>query len=318
MATHITTLGRSPAEIRQVCQLFETVFHHPASPDWWAWKYQLPPRSACLNLVARTSADGELLGHVGAVVLPGEYGGQKVRMAHLTDVMVHPRARGGLQSDGLYGRLMAAMREQLHDVCPEGGPLYAYGFPGRTPSRLGARMKLYRPLYTCREYRWHQTPVFWLDALCRLRACSGGGWPLDRLDRLWTENASQLEAPTVIKDGAYMQWRYANHPQQPYVLWLVRPLIGAPVGWIVTRQRPRPMIVDALLPKAWRTAKRWHGLLRALVSASGHDSWAGWLPVQGAQCDEEPTMIVAVEFDAGGFHVEWAPPQFQPGDTDVF
>ena len=318
MPAHITALGRSQDDIVQACQLFETVFHHPASPAWWAWKYHQPPGGQSINLVARTSDGGDLLGHVGAVVLPGQYAGQPVRMAHLTDVMVHPKARSGLQTDGLYGRLMAAMREQLQAVAPDASPLYAYGFPGRTPSRLGARLKLYRPLHTCQEYQWHETRGGWLDRLCRLQACAEGAWPLDLIDRIWLDNASQQEAPVVIRSGAYLQWRYASHPQKPYTLWLVGPLMGVPVGWIITRRQPKPVVVDAMLPAPWRAAARWHRMLRELARTSGDGPWSGWFSVRGAQQEITPTMIVAVEFDAGGFHPQWPAPQFQPGDTDVF
>ena len=59
-------------------------------------------------------------------------------------------------------------------------------------------------------------------------------------------------------------------------------------------------------------------LLRGLARVSGEGSWSGWLSVPGASQDVAETMIVAVEFDAGGFHPDWPAPQFQPGDTDVF
>lgn len=315
---HITALERSQDAIQQACQLFETVFHHPTNPVWWAWKYHQPPRGESVNLVARAPDGDELLGHVGAVVLPGRYAGRDVRMAHLTDVMVHPQARSGLQTDGLYGRLMAAMRERLQAVTPDALPLYAYGFPGRTPSRLGARLKLYRPLHTCQEYQWREPPGDWSDRLCRLRACADGPWPLDLIDRLWLDNVSQHEGPTVIKNGAYLQWRYASHPLKPYTLWLFGPIMGAPVGWIITRRQPKPVVVDVMLPALWRTAERWHRLLRGLARVSGEGAWSGWLSVPGASQEVAETMIVAVEFDAGGFHPDWPAPQFQPGDTDVF
>lgn len=314
----IDKLGETPAAVGEACQLFERVFHHAASPQWWSWKYLQAPNGVAINLVARMSGSDALLGHVGAMVLPGIHAGQALRMAHLTDVMVLPEARGGLQATGTYGQLMAAMSEQLCAISPESTPLFAYGFPGQTPSRLGARMRLYRPLYACHAHSWPSTPGSWLDRLCHLSPVAGGAWPLNQLDSIWDARMDHGSGPTLIKNGAYLQWRYARHPEAPYTLWLVGSAVGAAVGWIVTRSQPSPLVVDVLLPEKWRRPHHWHRLQRALMRASGIDQWASWMPSLQPQAHHIETKIVAVEFDAGGFHPDWPAPQFQPGDTDVF
>jgi hypothetical protein len=313
----IEELGDTPDAIGNACQLFEAVFQHPANPHWWDWKYHQAPYSSAINLVARMPASGQLAGHVGAVILPGRHAGQAMRMAHLTDVMVRPEARGGLQADGTYGRLMAAMSEHLQSTGAQ-TPLFAYGFPGQTPSRLGTRMRLYRPLYPCQEYSWADTPGSWLSRMYRFRPCTEAPWPIAQLDRIWDANAPLAQAPTITKDGAYLQWRYANHPQKPYTLWLVGPAMGAAIGWVVTRQQPKPLVVDALLPQAWRRQPHWQRLQHALIRASGIEQWSSWLSPGWEGAKSAATMIVAVEFDAAGLHPHWPAPEFQPGDTDVF
>jgi len=244
-------------------------------------------------------------------------------MAQLSDVMVHPRARGGLARSGTYPRLMAAMRAHLHTLAAAGPPLFAYGFPGETPSRLGTRLGFYRPLYRCTEYLWTSEPsgVAGIGAqwYWRLQALPAKAWSAPRLlDQLWARNMGRQPAPTVVKNAAYLHWRYAQHPNLGYTLWLLRPLLGRPAGWVITRQQPQPFIVDACLPPAWLQGNGLRRLHQALVRASGISAWSAWAPICDAHTPSRPTPIIAVEFDAGHLHPTWPTPQFQPGDTDVF
>jgi len=320
--TIIEPLPNDQAALADVCRLFATVFQHPIAPAHWRWKYHGAPGVTAVNLVARSAQDGALLGHAGAVILPGQKAGQALRMAQLSDVMVHPRARGGLARSGTYPRLMAAMRAQLQTLAAAGPPIFAYGFPGETPSRLGTRLGFYRPLYRCTEYLWTPEPSdiarigarwYW-----RLQALPAQDWIAPSLDPLWARNTAQQAAPAVVKNAAYLRWRYAEHPVLSYTLWLLRPLIGRPVGWIITRQQPQPFIIDACLPPAWLQGAGLRRLYQALVRASGISTWSAWGPISDAHTPSWPTPIIAVEFDAGNLHPAWPAPQFQPGDTDVF
>lgn len=337
LQTIIEPLPPDDAALADVCHLFATVFHHPITPAHWRWKYHGAPGATALNLVARCVQDGTLLGHVGAVILPGQKAGQPLRMAQLSDVMVHPRARGGLARSGTYPRLMAAMRAHLQTWAAAGPPLFAYGFPGETPSRLGTRLRFYRPLYRCTEYLWKPeapgaagigAPWTWpwswswsWSWYWRLQALPAQDWSVsmrDQLDRLWARNTQQHPAPAVVKNAAYLHWRYAQHPHVSYTVWLLRPLVGHPAGWIVTRQQPQPLIVDACLPPAWLQGAGLRRLHQALARASGMAAWSAWGPIGDAHTPSQPTPIIAVEFDAGQLHPHWPAPQFQPGDTDVF
>jgi len=70
--TTIEPLPNDAAAAADICQLFATVFQHPITPAHWHWKYRGAPGSTAVNLVARSAQDGALLGHAGAVILPGQ------------------------------------------------------------------------------------------------------------------------------------------------------------------------------------------------------------------------------------------------------
>lgn len=314
-----------PAGLRQ---LFEEVFGQPVSAAHWAWKYGPAAGGRGLHRVA--AAAGPLVGHVGARIMPGCWQGQPARLAHLTDVMVHPQARDGLQASTPYAQLMRAMAQALVQQAPPGAtPLFAYGFPGLTPARLGRRMGLYRPLGRVQAYRvafaacalaGAQRPWTW-----RVRLANGtpGGhepptapaadWPAAWLDQQWARMAPQQAGPVVRKDSAYLAWRYRDHPTHRYQLWQVLAPWSAPVvgwgtaagGWLVTRLQPQSVVVDSLLPLSAQQPQAWLRILQALAQVSGQAEWTTWRPVQGSvgtspmvEVHRETSLIVPVEFRA--------------------
>jgi hypothetical protein len=141
----------------------------------------------------------------------------------------------------------------------------------------------------------------------------------------------------VARTGAWLAWRYRDHPQHAYRLWVLRRWFRD-AGWLVTRAMPDGSVylVDALLPMAADGAAACAALCAALASdatvagvAAGGVSAAGgaagpaaagppllrtWLALP----KPEPSPIVPTEFIAERWHDDWPAPAFQPGDTDVF
>ena len=368
-ALHIQALGRDEAAAQGVRRLFHEVFGHEVSAAHWAWKYGPGADAQALHWVAvGPEGPDRPWGHVGARVMPGWWRGQPLRLAHLTDVMVHPRLRGNLQPDTVYARLMRTMAQSL--MANEGqAPLLAWGFPGLTPARLGARMGLYRPLQRIALHHVQagapeprRAPAFSIGRrqTCRVQAQD---WDAAWLDRIWhghaaTSPATSPSIPTqpagpqhlsVQKDAAYCLWRYRDHPAGHYRLWRVQGPWWRPLGWLITRSEPQPLVVDTLLPWPWRTGTAWSQVLQALARASGTAQWTTWNVPDPALTpfETETSLIVPVEFRAaelaGGGPSAWTaasqagaataqppalssrvvpasiqPPWFQPGDTDVF
>ena len=325
----VSPLGGSADDIQAVRHLFQEVFGHPISEEAWHWKYLAAPGGVAANFVARESRPGaQPMGHVGCVVLPGTLNGEPALMAHLTDVMVHPSVRAGMSRSSVYGRLMQVMAAQLKAIeRNRSQPLFAYGFPGRTPSRLGQRMGLYRPLLP----NPHQTA--WTHHL-QPHLPLGHASITARAMRLSQPPEWQpMIGPTLRKDAAYLRWRYADHPYRTYRLWVLATHWGARVGWVVTSHGQQSWVVDtSLAPERPRTPT-WADMLLALGAATGYRSWRSWRPASQCGIDEssEPTLIVPCQFRvddilAGSripcqsplIHEDDGHMALQPGDTDVF
>lgn len=326
-------------DIPAVCQLFTDVFGPPMPEARWRWKYMQAPRSSHYNVLAVHSESGQILGHMGVSILPGVRGGQPVRMAHATDLMISPLARAGIGPDSVYRHIMHGIRVHAMDAGPAAPPLFMYGFPGRRPATLAIRLGIQRRLQICTQYTpparepglrdwWnHRSP--W-----RLRAqalpATEAAWSDEVLNAIWQRHlqertrrdnqAPDTMRPTVVKDAAYLRWRYLQHPQQfasgaqepLYTLWLIGRSYCAPQGWVITRQHPETIVVDSCLLGDADTVL---AALQALPPPA-QGIWASWLAHPRAQAKE--TLSWATAMQGKQFYEDWLGPVFQPGDTDVY
>lgn len=354
-APRISELPACPAERvlaeQGLRSLFHAVFAHEIDAATWAWKYHQAPGARAVQLLALDAAGwADPAGHVGCLILPGHLNGRAVWMAHLTDVMVHARARGGLQSDTAYARLMRAMAQHLAALDSPETPLLAYGFPGRLPSRLGQRMGLYRPIRSdeCQPLWTHRWPegrsgaaalpgwshlLPWAQPVQVQRLEPGDSVGLQTAARagLRASGSSAAGPARLFKDAAYLAWRYLRHPKRAYTLWLVRGRWGRPQGWVVTGGEQGEWIIDAQLPMPAQQGAGWAMVLQALTQATGCSQWIGWRSA-GAPFLESvaPSLIVPGEFRFSelahsGPELAALPARpsaqlggFYPGDTDVF
>jgi hypothetical protein len=190
---------------------------------------------------------------------------------------------------------------------------YAYGFAGVRQFKLGIRLGYYRVLENYRPVYFKPTEssaVFW-----QARAID---WDTERLDTLWSRRVSEVASPRVARSGAYLGWRYRDHPVNRYQLWLLSHL-SRDRGWFVTRTMPggEICIIDALLPTAADPARLLATLAAALAkSMPVLPPIYSWLFQNNADQALEP--VVGGEFKLKQWHNNEPNPVFQPGDTDVF
>lgn len=310
MIFNITALRHD--EATKVRVLFSSVFGHLISVEQWEWKYTLGPRLGSINLVARTPAD-ELIGHIGCILFQGVLKSKPLVFAQVCDVMVNRHARSGLDVSGVYSQLIKALQQALRE---RGGDVFAYGFPGVRPFKLGERMGFYRRLYSVQSFRFNQ-----IDAKkCGFQTTTlvSADWECARLDTVWKHLVSSQNTPMVSRTGAYLLWRYAANPERSYKLWILR-RFWKDVGWIITVSMPNheEVIVDSLLPPQitidaacsllWLKLKAVHQPVTAIIHWLGPCS-------QSAQANG----IIATEFQVVFWHTHFPHPRFQPGDTDVF
>ncbi|EXJ17186.1 GNAT family N-acetyltransferase [Imhoffiella purpurea] len=253
-----------------LCALFERVFGQPRSLEAWRWKFErsrdLGASSEPHSLLA-SSAAGEIVGHAGAVVLPGWFRGRPIPMVQVCDVMVHPEHRGGLGEGNLFTLLLRALLDRISERMPSS---FRYGFPGQRPYLLGERAKVYERMEIAEAIDlspeaggrsiWRASPLDWQDP---------------RLDRLWARRRGRFDLG-VVRDRAYLDWRYARNPSHVYHLTGIG-LLGRLVGWVVSRpDGDRDLLVDLLLPA--------HGAGQALTAVAAEIASAGsraatlWLP----------------------------------------
>ena len=339
-------------DLQGLCGLFGDVFGQPMEQSQWRWKYMQAPGSQHYHAIAANAQTGRLMGHMGVIILPGVRGGQPIRMAHATDLMISPRARSGLGPDSVYRHIMHTVRERALDAGPDSAPLLMYGFPGQRPATLAMRLGIQRRLQICTQYtlptaaprgRWAQ---WWARAgYWRLRALEQPAdeqfWSDAVLDPIWQRRADELAAqaqtdpagarPSLVKNAAYLRWRYLLHPQQHtasggaplYTLWLMRHRGQPPSGWVVTRLQPQPIVVDSCLPggpqavvAALRSLPAPPTLAPASPRQTAEVTWTSWLHHPQAQARETPIWATAMQ--GAQFYEDWPSPDFQPGDTDVF
>jgi hypothetical protein len=321
-----------PGEVPAFCALFQRVFSVSVTPEWRHWKYEQGPRLGRVSLVAR-DATGALVGHAGALVFPGVAQGRSLPMAQVCDVMVDPAVRGGVGHGGTYGRLMAALQRELASAHPG---VFAYGFAGIRPYKLGARMGLYRAVQPCRM----GVLEFQADAASPRPPSMGLGWlpsPLRQWARwsaypvawndptlatIWRRRGPTSPGPQVQRTNAYLHWRYATHPSHRYQAWLMRRW-GRAHGWVVARTMSDGhwCVVDYLLPADLSVAVAAENLaaehLRAEPLAAGWPLRIGsWDVITESSARLEPVM--GCEVRVGHWHSDEVTPRFQPGDTDVF
>lgn len=300
-----------PGDEEAIVGLFTTVFGQRMTEAQWRWKYTgagaLPPSKLAFD------AAGCLVGYAGAIPLRGWRRGQPWPFFQICDVMVHPEARGPLGERNLFTRLL---RELLTGLAARWPEVFAYGFPGQRPFRLGEYVRVYGEVERACAMEWPVGRGF------RLRLSTRPlDWVDDRLDGLWAQQAPH-HALALIRDREYLRWRYAAHPTHVYQLLglFLGPRL---LGWAVThRGEGRLRIVDLLIHRRWlRLALT---ALEQVAAAEGADKVEIWLPrgwrEAAGHCLMSTEVVVA--------NMTWALPiptdevretlYYTMGDLDIF
>lgn len=296
------------SSVEVLCALFGQVFHQDIGPEVWRWKYQDQALSGQVNVALHKGE--RLLGHAGAVIMPGVFDGRPAPMAQICDVMLSPEARGGAGPHGAYAAFMAGLILALRRHIPEG---MFYGFPGVRPFRLGERLGLYRGTGRIFEYRrparrdiarhWRLIALDWDDA---------------RIDRLWHARALRSGC-RLVRDRRYLGWRYARNPLREYRLLGVRAGLRL-AGWVVVQRDGDALrIVDRLIDES--DLGRVLNAVSGLAYSLGCGLLAWWQGMAGAEppagaCAYDTGMIGVVLPSSAPVFADCVP-YWQPGDTDV-
>jgi len=203
--------------------LFAKVFGHAMSPAHWHWKYG-DGRGAGVGI---WNQEGHLVAHYGGVSRDIAMFGQPAKAYQVGDVMVEETERGSLSRKGPMFLATASFLEQEMGYGRD--RLLGVGFPNARAFRLPQQLGLYfGPLARIQEASWPvlRTRPSVLQAVREIDLNSRAG--AASADACWRDMRNSLDAFVVgVRDAAYLQHRYAAHPDKSYRIFHVRSRIGA-------------------------------------------------------------------------------------------
>lgn len=309
-----------PADEPALLDLFALVFGQARSSETWRWKFASSRALSADTLTSDSDSlvaldhHGQIIAHAGALVLPGWFQGKPLPIVQVCDVMVHPDHRGGLGRNNLFTQLLRSLLERLAVRLPGA---FGYGFPGQRPYLLGEWAGVYARLEVAVESvltphsgwlnPWRARPLAWDDP---------------RLDQLWVRRRDPA-ALSLMRDGAYLRWRYADNPVHDYRLTGLS-VLGRLAGWVVSREEgDRRLLVDALVPRsAIRPALQ--TAAAQLASESPQSATVIWLPASWRQALGDPqheTPVVTAQMCwRSAFDTQTARQAlyYTMGDVDIF
>jgi hypothetical protein len=220
----------------KIITLFREVFGKELTVGQWQWKYVIPGAGKIYSKIAE-DASHTIIGYAGAIPLRGIYGGRPIQFFQIADVMVHPKARGFLGKKNVFEIMI---KELFEDIGKEFPDVFCYGFPGQRPFLLGKRVGVYDEIEPAVDYI--KKPGISLFNPCRMRNMP---WDDGRLDSLWSSLSSGMSL-SLIRDKAFLNWRYASNPLHTYQLLGVYHS-GDMKGWLVLKEKGEEVLVVDML-----------------------------------------------------------------------
>lgn len=296
-----------PGDEHAILETFHLVFSRddpsfrPRSLEDWRWQYLENP--AGNRIVLGIDAEGRVIGHQSSVPVRVRVGPETVTWSQVVDSFSDPRRGRGLKKPGVFGTTARAHVDVFGGESPGRDPVM-FGLPIRPAWRIG---RLHLGYEACRAQ-----DVLVLDDLGRAEEPSPGV-EVEELERFpqdvaaLTERAAGHRGALAVRDAAYLNWRYADHPTKRYRLALARRAGGGPepVGLAVHRLGPlvggEPVglvcdwLVDPVDEGACRALRRW---AVDRTRADGADRLVGAWP------DTAPEWLA---FQDAGFRVDPIP-----------
>lgn len=227
-------LGKvTEANHEEMLALFKSCFGHEMSPAHWRWKYA-EGRGQAIGVWQ----DGELIAHYGGTSRDILFFGQPQKGLQPCDVMVKQEGRGSLSRKGPFFLVTATFLESYlgygkkHTV--------ALGFPSERHNAVAKHLGFYY-----NDEVDHMVEIGWTPKPCKPRVWTelrklgcDDGYSKEVSDRLWLRMSREFDAGLIgVRDWHYLKYRYFDHPDKCYGVFLIRNRIGgAPRGLIVCRQ----------------------------------------------------------------------------------
>ncbi|MFO0982540.1 MAG: GNAT family N-acetyltransferase [Planctomycetota bacterium] len=327
-----------PGDEQGILQLFNIVFGEgdpafvPRTLAQWRWEYAENP--AGLHVTIAVDPRGDVVAQYACLPYFAQLGGERVVAHQGVDSIAHPEHRRGLKKEGVFLATAKAFFAQW------GRPdrvAFGFGFPNKKVYRLGLRQLDYVPVAApvpTLHRNLFQKPdddevggAELADQVIELAACDAA------VDALWRRCQPDHQL-ALIRDAAYLRWRYLQCPYGPYRIHALPGADGSLRGLIATRQDwmgpPIFAIADWLVPAADEAALA--RLLRFAVArarAAGQQRVETWMPASSPHrrailargFGEEPCHYnLCVKMYRPSLTLEWMKQHwyYTIGDADVF
>lgn len=326
----------------QIQTLFKKTFNHTRPLAVWKWKFIENPKQE-RPFILVFEEDNQILGHISLWVTDAYLNGEKKKVGLRVDTMVDPDARG----KGIYKKLNDALLVEAK----QDGIDYLYGFPAPKAKELFLRYTGASHLTDMPRWMLIQKPIHLLASKFSPLSIFK---PLDRIfqsfkkSKLHTdgyevkevkrceqefdqlaERSKHAEQGLVVRDAAYLNYRYFDHPEHQYKMIGIyedRRLIGYVVTHQISGSFENGMLVDWLA----EDEKLWPVLLAAarteLKDTDVIQSWAlthtlaaSTLKQDGFIHKDSPMPLVGKAIDPSLSSMDDADQWFiTPGDVDSY
>ena len=253
-----------------VLSLWKAAFGKEISPPLWRWKYLENPYPVQIGLAV--GEDDRVLVMYGGIPYRANWKENRVSITHLMDIMSDPECRGS----GLFVKTGMGFFDLF--AGPERTCFY-YGFPGKYHFDIGKKYLEYTDLENGVSFLRAET-----GALAQNSRRPGGRIERimdadDAFDGLW-ERCGKDYPLAVIRDSAFLRWRFFEHPLREYEVWGYRSCFRR--GWkayaVVALEGETARMVDILAPPSGKTISDFLARLGDRFSARGIREIETWLP----------------------------------------
>lgn len=225
-------------DVPEICELFRQVFGTDLSPEHWNWKYV---NGSGVGMVVRDDKN-QIAAYYGGVERRILDQGRPALTLQCCDTMVAESQRGTLSKKGPYFLAATSLLEAY--VGFNRPYLFGFGFPNKRVMRLGEHLGVQASIGNVVQIEWESAGQ---------NELAGEVFDINNpehgllIDLFWQElSASMHHKIITVRDKAYIQYRFLDHPFYDYQLVIVRDLDKA-VGLLVFRiENQRLLVLDTI------------------------------------------------------------------------
>lgn len=284
-----------PGDEQAILAAFNRVFgaldpegFEPRTLETWRWQFLDNPCGHRIWL--SVDPEGNVAAQQASLPVRVQVGDERMCWSQVVDSFADPHYGRGLKKPGLYA-ITAREHEHVYGGDPPERDAVMYGLPVRSAWRIG---KLYLDYEVIRS----QDALF--ASLAKLRAGlpAAPGVEVQELERfpeeveVLFERARAPHRALAVRDAAYLNWRFTDHPLQTYRMAFAR-RAGQPVGLAIYRGgtvcgEPFGLICDWLVVPDDPAAN--HALLAWLAERAREEGLEGLAGVWPETCPEWLTL----------------------------